>query len=176
MEGKHRGRLHISPLPYLLGPRWRTAHRLSITITASPVTCPGLCQGRSPVGADKLPSTPFPSCLSDTSSRKIKCITQECPPSSILEDLPLKPLFPLSAHMPVPLPGTPFCSFLNSDFLVAPQLSISLLGLQVLPLSFWHTCVLPHPGSALLPVLGKGPVPSRQRRCEESYLSQPQGC
>lgn len=71
------------------------------------------------------------------SSEKAKYAAQECPPSSGLEDLPLQPLSTLSAHMPVPLPGTPFCSSPSSDFLVSlgsvllgnpPQLSASLPG------------------------------------------------
>lgn len=153
----------------------RSAHKPSITVTvtatASPVACPGLCQGRSPIHD-------FPILLSNTSSRKTRCATQECPPSSVLEDLPLQPLSALSAYMPAPLPGTPYCSLPSSDFLVSlgsallgnpPQLSVSLPGLQVLPLSFWHTCGLLHPGSALLPVLGIGQVPSRQRGCKDCY-------
>lgn len=83
---------------------------------------------------------------------------------------------PSVTSLPVSVPGTPFCSLPSSDFLVTPQLPISLPGLPVLPLPLWHTCDLPHPGNALLPVLGTDPVPSRQRRCEECYLSQPQGC
>lgn len=178
MDGGQAARLHIASLPYLLGSLDGEQH--TGTITASPTTCPGLCQGRSPVGADKLPSTLFPFCVSDTSSRKTKCATQECPPPSILETCLSSLCPPLSTHMPVPLPGTHHSAAyptLTSSSLLSqrlpgnpPQLSLSLPSLQVLPPSFWHTCDLPHPGSILLPVLGTGPVPSRQRRCEECYL------
>lgn len=94
---------------------------------------------------------------------------QESPPPSLPPYLGLVPpaLSSLSAHMPVPLPGTPFCSFTSTAPPHPPREALPDRP-EASPASqsvSWRTCDLSHPGSTLLPVLGTG----KQRRCKEHY-------